>query len=246
MVIVISALLLTTPAYTAKADSSILTGPTTYLYGNVIFNHKDLEIRAERGVITKDKVIARDSVIILEDDLIIFGNYGEYFWNKEVKLYNGFTACKGKESVTGDEGRYFEDKVWVYKAMKYTNEEEKISISGDEGFYDFNINYGMVTKAPKFEAPEDSIEIVGDTIRFWGDTLAIADRNAVLRLKDTQCFAEQMIYFPKKDEAALYGNPWIIANTDSLGGQEIEIALQDRKIKHIQVRGEVWGTRWKF
>ncbi|MCK4352794.1 hypothetical protein KAW65_05230 [candidate division WOR-3 bacterium] len=233
-------------AYTVRADSSILADSITYLYGNVEFYHQDWEIRANYGIITKNRILAQDSISMIKGELKIFGDFGEYFWNGKIKLYNGFVAHKGYETVTGETGEYLEDKLCVHKSVKYTNNKEKVTVSGDEGFYNFNTHYGMMTVNPKFSAPEDSIEVLGDTIKLFSDTLVQVKHNAVVNLPTTHCFAENLTYLPKKNEVLLFGKPQLISTTDSLGGEKIKIILENRKIKKIIVENEVWGKRWQF
>ena len=233
-------------SYTSSADSLLVRDSTTYLYGNVRFNHKDLKITSKRGILTNEKIVVRDSVVILKEELEILTDFGEYFWNKEIKLYNGFVARKKNEVLSGKTGKYFEDKLWATEDVKYLNEEENLLVYGNEGFYDFDTHYGIMTKSPKFEFPEDSIEIFGDTIEIFGDTLTKVISNTIIKLKATQCFAESLVYLPKSNYALLYGNPYIISETDSIGGEQIKVALYEKKIKSILVKGEVWGKKWKF
>ncbi len=241
-----SIVLLFVSLYTAYADSSLVQDSTTYLYGNVRFNHKDLKITSKRGILTKEKVIMRNSVRILKGELEILTDFGEYFWDKEIKLYDGFVARKENEVLSGKTGKYFEDKLWVSEDVKYLNEDEKLVVIGNKGFYDFDTHYGMMTQAPRFEAQQDTIEISGDTIEIFGDTLTKVFHNAIIKLKVTQCFAESLAYLPESKYALLYGNPYIVSETDSLGGEQMKIALSKREIKSILVKRQVWGKKWKF
>ncbi|MDI6840167.1 MAG: hypothetical protein QMD71_04865 [bacterium] len=240
------------PKYVAKADSSVLVDSITYLYGNVNFTHKDLKIKAKKGVITKDKVIAIDSVDVLsrgsrgKGELKILTDSCEYFWNKEIKLYNGFEAHKEHELLIGERGKYFENKLWLYEDVKYINEADSMTVCGDECFYNLDTNYGIMTLLPKFEAHTDSIEITGDTIKLFSDTLAQVNRNVTIKLSSIVCHADSLSYFIKRNETFLYGSPWIVSDTDSLGGDELKIILNKRKVDKIIVGGRVWGTRWRF
>ncbi len=232
--------------YTAYADSSLVQDSTTYLYGNVKFNHKDLKITSKRGILTTEKVIVKESVRILRKEVEILTDFGEYFWDKEIKLYDGFVAHKGKEILSGKTGKYFEDSLWISGDVKYLDKDEELIVLGNEGFYNFDTHYGMMTQSPKFEARKDSIEIFGDTIEIFGDTLTKVLGNAIIKLRVTQCFAESLIYLPKTKSALLYGRPYILSETDSLGGEEMKILLSDKEIKNIIVKGQVWGKKWQF
>ena len=234
------------PFYIVSADSSILIDSTTYLYGNVKFINDKWNISSRTGIITKDKVTANDSVSITKDSLIIHTNWGEYFWNNEIRLYNGFVACKTYETLTGDNARYFGDKIWVTGNIEYINSKENWLVRGGEGFYDADTRFITITESPKFESPQDSIEIVGDTLKLLGDTLTKVIHNAVIKLTNTQCFADSLIYLPKSNKAILYGNPLIVAELDSLKGEQVEILLSEKKISQILVQGQVSGKRWKF
>lgn len=234
------------PIYTVSADSSILMDSTTYLYGNVKFIHDSLQITSKTGMITKDKVIARDSVQILNGELRILTNFSEYFWDKKILLHNGFTAYKKDELLRAMEAKYFEDKLWLTDSIKYINTKENWIVSGQEGFYDTKSRFIMITGEPKFELLRDSIEILGDTIKVYADTLTKVIHNAIINLRTTQCFAESLIYLPKTSEAFLYGKPIIVSESDSLKGVKMKITLKEREIERILVEGNVLGKRWKF
>lgn len=229
--------------YAVYADSSVLMDSITYFYGNVDFKHKDITITSEKAVLFKDKIIAQDSVHITQGDLEIFSELGEYRWNKDIRLFNGFHASKINDILTGDRGRCFEDTLWIYGNAVYINNNEKFKVSGDYGLYKFNEHSGIITGNPIFDTLEDSIKITGDTIKFFGDTLTQVVQNAVIKLEEMQGFADSVIYHPSQEIAHLYGTPFITSQTDSLGGKQIKIVLKERKVESMIVQGEVWGKR---
>ena len=234
------------PLYTVSADSSILMDSTTYLYGNVKFIHDSLQITSKTGIITVDRVKAYDSVQILDGELKILTDFGEYFWDKKILLHNGFTAYKNYEILKAKEAKYFEDKLWLTDSIKYVNTKENWLLYGQEGFYDTKSRFIMITGGPKFELLQDSIEIFGDTIKVYADTLTKVIHNAIIKLRTTQCFAESLIYLPKTSEVLLYGKPIIVSDSDSLEGVEMKITLKEREIERVLVVGNVLGKRWKF
>lgn len=241
-------------SYTVKADSSNLIDSTVYLYGNVRFNYKDLTINSNTSVITTEKVTARDSVHIIKGDslnpLKIDCNLSEYFWDKDIKIYNGFTAYKVNETLTGDMCRYLNDSMWISKNMSYKNNKENIKVTGNKGFYQFDISRGSVTDSAVFYSSTDSMEITGDTIKFESDTSKEVNKsevigNVVIKLDKTNCYSGYAIYFPKKDIAELYDNPYIVSEEDSIMGEKIKILLTNRKIKQLIISGNVRGKRWQ-
>ncbi|MBI4721691.1 MAG: hypothetical protein HY769_01600 [Candidatus Stahlbacteria bacterium] len=234
------------PIYTVSADSSILMDSTTYLYGNVKFIHDSIQITSKTGIITVDRVKAYDSVQILNGELKIITDFGEYFWDKRIVLHNGFTAYKKDELLKAIEAKYFEDKLWLTDSIKYVNTKENWLLYGQEGFYDTKTRFIMITGEPKFELLQDSIEIFGDTMKVYADTLTKVIHNAMIKLSTTQCFAESLIYLPKTSEAWLYGKPIIVSESDSLKGVKMKITLKEREIERVLVEGNVLGKRWKF
>lgn len=242
-------------SYTVKSDSSNLIDSTVYLYGNVQFKYKDLIINSNTGIITTEKVIARDSVRITKGDSLkpvkINCNLSEYFWDRDIKIYNGFTAYRGNETLTGDMCRYLEDSMWINKNMSYINNKENIKITGNKGFYRADVSKGNVTDSAVFYSSSDSMEITGDTINFESDSSKEVNKsevigNVVIKLDSTNCYSGYAIYFPKKDIAELYNNPYIVSKEDSIMGEKIKILLTNRKIKQLIISGNVRGKRWQL
>jgi lipopolysaccharide export system protein LptA len=232
--------------YTVSADSSVIVDSTSYLYGNVRFIHEDLEITSKTATITQDRVIVRDSVTILKDELEILTDFGEYFWNEEIRLHDGFRAHKKHEVVVGKEGRYLDNKLWVTGAVEYINADEDWVVRGEQGFYDSETRCITMSDSPRFESQRDSIKIFGDTIRVFGDTLTRVINNAIIEIGETHCFADILVYMPKKDQALLHGNPCIVSQADSLQGEYMTIMLSDREIEQVVVQGDIVGKRWEF
>ncbi|MFA5033372.1 MAG: hypothetical protein WC614_10170 [bacterium] len=242
-------------SYTVKSDSSNLMDSTVYLYGNVQFKYKDLIINSNTGIITTEKVIARDSVHITKGDSLkavnIDCNLSEYFWDRDINIYNGFKAYRGNETLTGDMCRYLDDSMWINKNMVYLNNKEKIRISGNKGFYRADVSKGNVRDSAVFYSFSDSMEITGDTIKFESDTLKEVNKtevigNVVIKLDSTNCYSGYGIYFPKKDIAELYNNPYVVSKEDSIMGEKIKILLTNRKIKQLIISGNVRGKRWQL
>ena len=232
--------------YTVSADSSIIVDSTSYLYGNVRFTHEDLEITSKTATITQDRVIVRDSVTILKNEFEIQTDFGEYFWDKEIRLHDGFSARKKHEVVVGREGKYLDSMLWVSGEVEYINTDEDWVVRGEQGFYDSEAHCVTISDSSRFECQRDSIRIFGDTIRVFGDTLTRVINNAVIEIGGTHCFADILVYMPKKDQALLRGNPCIVSQVDSLQGEYMIIMLSGREIEQIVVQGDVVGKRWEF
>lgn len=241
--------------YTVSADSSNLIDSTIYLFGNVKFKHKDLTIYSINATITSEKVVAKDSVDIFkfetDDTTEINCGEGEYFWDRDIKLFGVFTVNKRNETLSGDTGRYLNDSLWVNNNAVYMNSKDSIKVTGNHGFYEFDAHKGLMTDSAILYIISDSIEISADTIKFAGDTASRKNTgeamgNVVMKLKDTNCYGNYAIYFQDKDIAEIHGNPYIVSKTDSIAGDKIKILLTDRKIKQLIVSGKVKGTRWQL
>lgn len=240
--------------YTVYADSSIIVDSITYLYGNVEFKDTNLIIKTNKAMITKNKVFIDDSFYVNQDSTEIYGNIGEYLWNKKINIYDGFFANKRYTSISGKKCEYFNDTMLLFGDICYRSDEQKndtiehsssFVVYGEEGFYDFNNKYGVITKEAKFVS--DSIEITGDTMKVFSDTLSKVINNAIIKLSNTLCSADSLFYLTKENELLLYGKPYIVSKEDSICGNEIKILLDnEKKINIVIIESNVSGKRWKF
>lgn len=231
--------------YSVYADSSILIDSITYLYGNVEFKDTNLIIKTNKAMVKENKVVIEDSFYVLKDSTEIFGKLGEYFWNKKIDIKNGFICKNRNNSISGKKCKYFNDTIIVLGNICYKNDTQNFVVYGEDGFYDFNNKYGIITNEAKFIS--DSIEITGDTLKIFSDTLSKVINNAMIKFGNTLCFSDSLYYLTKKKEILLYGRPYIISKEDSLYGEYIKILLDNEgKIDMIIVENNVNGKRWKF
>jgi len=246
MVILISFLILTSnQSYTVKADSVVLIDSTLYLFGHIKIFHEDLMIEGNRAIVNKDNVIIPEKFIISEKETKIEGEQGVYdYKNKVLYFKKGLEVLQPGRVLEADNGEYFrEDKKMFFSGnVKSIIKDKDVVITGQEGEYNLETNFGVIAGDVELFKKGDSIQIFGTRMSVWGDTLFIMQGNVSLIMKDTRCGSDTLTYLIEKEEAILKGSPFVKTDTDSLSGNIIRAFLENGKLKQLTVLNP-WGKR---
>ena len=188
------------------------------LIGNVSFKHGDLSLRSQRAVWyrTAGQVVFIDSVRIEDSTQTLSADRVTYYRNSRNAVADGSVVLFSKKELTqikGEHGEY--DRVKKY--VRFTG-STSLTLKPDKG--------------------DSTITVTADSMEYYPDEKkGIAKGKVHITKADMTSTCDQATWMNQEDKIILNGNPESVKQNDRLVGEEMEIFIQNEKIKRIEVEG---------
>ena len=188
------------------------------LIGNVSFKHGDLSLRSQRAVWyrTAGQVVFIDSVSIEDSTQTLSADRITYYRNSRSAVADGDVVLFSKKEaaqIKGEHGEY--DR--VKKHVRFT---------------------GSTSLTLKPNKGDSTITVTSDSMEYYTDEKkGIAKGKVHITKADMTSTCDQATWMNQEDKIILKGNPESVKQNDRLTGEEMQIFIQDDKVKRIEVEG---------
>lgn len=242
-------------ANTTQDDSKIYSKKGFYntntkylkLKDSVVINHPDYSIKAdtlEYSTASKTSYFLGPTYIDLSEEKI----YCEAgFYNRKLEIgqfEKNAIIKKDKQALLGD-SIYIDKPNNLSKAyynVELIDDNENLSVKGQEGYFDRNNNYSYITKDVLFAqgTGDDTLYMVCDTLLLVQENDSnqnfYAFRNVLLFQNEMQAKCDSLAYNYSDSLIKLFYDPVIWNGESQLTGDSIELLSYDNKLQKLYVK----------
>lgn len=220
-----------------------------YFRHNVLLKHPEYTVKADTlqyNTQTQTSYFYSYTEITSEENTILC-NYGEYNAKSGKSYFTKNAAILSKENIIRADTLSYDRNTGIgkgYGNLWVKDTSQRITIFGQQGYYDKKQKYTRVTGKPlarQYEKNGDSLMLRADTFVYQNDSIAkrrflLAYRNVGMWRTDFSGTSDSMSYVVEDSLFRLFGNPVLWNEKTKLSADTIRIWLKNSRISLMQMR----------